>query len=756
MIESTRRLTRLILAASAAAPALIGAGLAAAAEPAAHPVAGPGEVVVTAEKRTETLREVPQSVSVITGQSLERQQAFNLQDYALQIPNLSITQAQPGDARIVLRGVNTGGDSSTVAVYVDETPFGSSSGLVNGGVLAADFDTFDISRIEVLRGPQGTLYGASSLGGVLKFVTNAPDLDRFSFRGQVGAEGVAGGGGDWNVDGVVNAPLGDKAALRVSGYYRRDGGFVDEVGTAGSLVKSNVDWDEIYGGRASLLVKPMDSLSVRLTAVLQDSRDGAPTVVDADPVTGKPLYGDFTRSAYHPERSQVNYRLFNGTLNWDLGFASLISATSYGRLDQSRLDDITAVQAAPGLTFGDYFTGAFSTPADPLGGIYPHTLQQRKWTEEVRLASPSNQRLEWLLGGYYTHETGALAQIYDAFDLGTLQTVTSLPLLAGLNLDSRYEEYAGFANATLHLTPRLSVALGGRVSHNRQQATERVDGLLEGGLTVFSPVNSSETVFTYSAAPRLELSDNASIYARVAKGYRPGGPNLLPPGAPAGTPNTYKADSLVSYEAGLKADFLDRRLSIDASAFYLDWTDIQLLAVINGVGLNANGGTAVSKGVEFTLTLRPVPELSLIAGGALTSAHLTEDTPAVVGGLKGDRLPYAPKWSLTLSGDYERPISAGFTGYAGATLALTGPQAPDFDPTYQATFGQRFMIRRYARLDLRAGVRQDRWSLEVYAKNVTNSGGLINVDAYAQLPNGALGITPIRPRTIGATLGVNF
>jgi outer membrane receptor protein involved in Fe transport len=737
------------LAMSAAAPVLFAAQMAAAAATADNSTPVLTEVVVTAEKRSETLRHVPQSVSVVSGSALEKTQAFDFQDLAAHVPGLSITQPDAGDGRVILRGVNTSGVASTVAVYMDETPFGSSSGLANGGVLAADFDTFDIDRVEVLRGPQGTLYGASSLGGVLKYVTTAPKLDRWEFRGQAGGGAVDGGDPDWNVSGVINAPIGQKAALRVGGFYRRDGAFIDSIGTAGSLVQKNIDGAEVYGGRASLLIDPTSTFSLRLNALVQEVKDGAPVQIDADPETLQPLYGSLTQSQYFPQSSKVTYKVFNATANLDLGFADLVSATSYGLLDQFKVEDLTPI-------FGPLFTLFFSDPAHPLGAVTPKTISQRKWTEELRLTSHAGQKLEWLIGGYYTHETGLIAQDVNAFNLGSLTTPPGLPLLARLSINSKYEEFAGFANATLHLTDKLSVAAGGRYSHNQQHGEQVVDGALEGGLTVFPPVESHDDVFTYSVAPRYDITDHVSAYARVAKGFRPGGPNLLPPGAPADTPLTYGADTIMSYEGGLKADLFGRRMSLDVSAFYLDWQNIQLNAVINSIGINANGGTAVSKGVEFTITGRPVEGLTLSANGTFDSAHLTSDTPPIVGGFKGDRLPYAPKWALTLNGDYEHTLTGRLDGFAGATLAFVGAQSGDWDPGYQGVFGHRVNLPGYTRLDLRAGVRQDRWSVQAYVKNATNSLGVLFATPFGQVPNNALGITPTRPRTIGAEVRFDY
>jgi len=194
----------------------------------------PAEIVVTAQKRTQLLIDVPQSITVVSGATLAQQHANSFQDYLKLVPGLQLNQDRPGEGRLILRGINTGGVASTVSVYVDETPFGSSSGLVNGAVLAGDFDTFDLDRIEVLRGPQGTLYGASSLSGVLRFVTTLPSSERVGGRARVGVEGVDGGATGYSANGMLNVPLSSTLAFRVSGNYRKDGGFIDSVGASGS------------------------------------------------------------------------------------------------------------------------------------------------------------------------------------------------------------------------------------------------------------------------------------------------------------------------------------------------------------------------------------------------------------------------------------------------------------------------------------------------------------------------------------------
>ena len=228
---------------------------------------GVQQVVVTAQKRSQTTIDVPQSMSVIGGDTLEKEQATGFADYLKLVPSLQLVQSTPGAGRLVMRGLDTGGVASTVAVYLDETAFGSSSGMVNGAALAGDFDTFDIARVEVLRGPQGALYGASSLGGLVKFVTNTPDTERFLLRARAGLASIDGGGLSYRSNLVVNTPLSDTLAFRVSGSYVKDGGYIDSIGIAGSDRAEDINGARNYGGRASLMYTPTKDFSLRLTAV---------------------------------------------------------------------------------------------------------------------------------------------------------------------------------------------------------------------------------------------------------------------------------------------------------------------------------------------------------------------------------------------------------------------------------------------------------------------------------------------------------
>jgi iron complex outermembrane receptor protein len=702
------------------------------------------EVIVTAQKRTEALIDVPQSVSVVDERMLERNQATNLGDYLKLVPGLQLSQATPGFGRLVMRGVNTGGVASTVAVYVDETPFGSSSGLVNGAILAGDFDPFDMQRIEVLRGPQGTLYGASSLGGVLKFASNPPQTDSTEARMRVSAENVADGEMGYSGTGMVNLALADSFAIRATGYYRDQGGFVDSIGTAGSDVEEDINGSKSYGGRVSALIAPGDVFSARLTAVIQNIRNEAGGDVESDGRTLETLYGRLSQSQFVPEYSDIDYRVYNATLDFDLGFATLTSASSYNELEQPFRSDLTT---------------QFSALVAPLIG--PNELLQNqitkydKVTQELRLASPSSDRFEWLAGAYYTKEQGDIIQHIDAVAPGTLNILPT-PLLADAVLSSEYQEKAIFTSLTAHFTDVFDVTFGGRYSENDQEAVQVSDGALAGGPRAFPVATSSEDVFTYSVAPKWKFDEHTALYVRVASGFRPGGPNVLPPGAPPDVPRIYESDELTSYEVGLKVEAADRAWTLDFALFHISWQDIQLFARVNNFGVNVNGGDARSDGFELTATAFLSEGWNVSFNGSVTDAELKDNTPAVSGGRKGDALPFTPEWSATLSTNYEWAVGSNAMAYVGGSVRYLSDQTASYDAAFRAANFRQREVESYEVLDLQAGVDFGRYSIELYGKNVTDSDGKTSTGALGGTPLGSIGTGVIRPRTFGLTFGFSF
>lgn len=683
------------------------------------------DLIVTASKREEALREVPQSVTAITEQTLERLQANDFSDYAGQVPGLAVTGGQPGNSRVTLRGLNTGGVGSTVGVYVDETPFGSSSSLANAAVLALDLDPFDVQRIEVLRGPQGTLYGANTLGGLIKFVTAAPTPGEFFGRASGSYETTEGGDTSWSTRAMLNVPLGDQAAFRFSALRRSEGGYIDDP----SRGLEDVNGVETTGWRAAFLLDATENLTIRLSAQSQDIDSDATDSVAYYQSPLEPVAGETDQFSPFSVYSDVTYRIFNGTIDWDLGWASLTSSSSYSELEQHHLEDGTL---------------AFGTPS-----FLDESIPQDKFTQEVRLASNNDGSLDWLLGAFWTRENGFLDQeIFFGTPPGTVTGLTA-------TIDSEYEEAAIFGGVTYRFSPQFDVDVGVRYAHNEQH-------MVQGGTAVSSGVqDSSDSAVTYSFAPRWRPSDRTMVYARFATGYRPGGPNIF--GSPTIIPPTFDPDETVNYELGVKTDLITGVLRLDASIFHIDWSDIQLLVFDGAVAGNANGGGAESQGLEWTATLTPADGLTLAWTGAYTDAQLTDDTdPIVVGGADGDPLPYAPEWASTLDVNYEWSVFGDATAYVGGSWRYVGNQSNGFPGTGGVLHGaQQIELPSYNLLDLRTGIDFETFTLSLFAKNVTDERAVTQFGGFGETlpdvaltPNGAAVL--VRPRTIGVSLSARF
>jgi iron complex outermembrane receptor protein len=704
------------------------------------------KVVVTAQKREQTTLDVAQSVTVVSGVDLEKEQVQGFADYLKLVPGLQLVQGAQGAGRLVMRGINTGGVASTVAIYMDETPFGSSSGLVNGAVLAADFDTFDLSRIEVLRGPQGALYGASSLGGLMKFVTNLPDTKAFDMRARVGAAKVEGGGMGYKGNLMINVPISEAAAFRVSTSYNKTPGFIDSIGTGGSDIAKDINQSSNNSTRASLLVKANSSVSLRVSALAQNVSTNAPNSVESDPNTLTTLYGQQSQSQFVPVFRDVNYRLYNATMNADLGVATLTSSTSSATQNQHLRDDVT-------FNLSGLVKGAFKADNELYLG---QKTNLKKFTQELRLTSNPGAAFDWQAGTYYTKEQGLIQQGYVPVVPGTLTTITTLPNLALVSLDSNYKETAAFGNVTLHAGDRTDIDIGARSSKNTQDAVQASTGALVGG-TTNNVAASSESVSTFSLAPKYKIDERTSLYARVAKGYRPGGPNVLPPSAPAGTPKTYNSDTVLSTEAGYKMISADGKLGFDISAFHIKWNDIQLLAVVNGFGVNTNGVGATSDGVEFALSYRLAAGLRLSANGAFNNARLDGSTSPVVGGSAGDQLPFTPRVSYNLAADYRWAAGSEAKAFAGVSLRHVGKQNAGFDGAYRTANGHQRELAAYNVVDVHGGMELGVWTIDAYVKNLGNSDGKTSAGTQKAnganvWPNGAIVTGIIAPRMIGFTL----
>ncbi|HEX7373529.1 MAG TPA: TonB-dependent receptor, partial [Steroidobacteraceae bacterium] len=610
------------------------------------------EIVVTAQKREQKLSETPVSITALSSADLDRISATQFRDFATTVPGLSFTTTGVGQTQVNLRGITTGGNvSPTVGIYVDEVPYGSSTSFASSAQLALDVGLFDVDRIEVLRGPQGTLYGASTMGGLLKYVPQKPDTHAFGGSVQAGISSTEHGGLNYDVASAVNVPLSDgKAAMRLSGFYSQDGGYIDNV----QLGKDDVNQADIYGGRGDFLWTPTDRLSVRFALFAQDvSRDGT-IEADYDLATHKPLAGDLEQFVALNQPFDQEFRLASATVNYKFDFAELTSVTSYQTSTAKTFLDATDLYVPLLALFGIDFLSA-------MGVDYKYDTD--KFTQELRLAS-TGERIDWLVGAFYTSENSKNTQHVPGYDLdGNL-----LPINFGtVILPSSYDEIAGFATVNFHATSKLDLQAGLRYSHNSQEQQQKGSGLLVGSAP---KRDSSESPVTYLANLRYLASDRLMWYLRVATGYRPGGPNVVlndpETGLPLANP-TFDSDSLTSYEGGIKLSNANRNFTLDAAVYQIDWKDMQIIVARNGVGVVGNAGAARSRGAELTLTSRPVEALTLVGAFAYTNAELTEDSPATdLGAQKGDPLPNTPKFTTALSADYAFDI-----GSHGSALGAT-------------------------------------------------------------------------------------
>jgi outer membrane receptor protein involved in Fe transport len=692
------------------------------------------EVVVTAQKFEQKLSETPLSVTAISARNLEALGATQFRDFASTVPSLTFTTSGVGSTQVNLRGITTGNNiSPTVGIYVDEVPYGSSTPFASGAQLALDVGLFDVSRIEILRGPQGTLYGASTMGGLLKYVSTLPDVSAFGATARAGLVSTSSGGVGYDAAAAINAPLAnDTAALRVSGFYTHDGGFIDDLASG----RDDVNEANVYGGRADLLLKPTEKFSLRVAAFAQDiERDGVASA-DFGLASGEPIDGELDQRRLRAEPFEQQFRLASGTLTYDFESAALTSISSYQTVRSHAITDVSR-----------FFVPALAANGIVLGSTEVEKENETdKFTQEVRLAA-TGETLDWSIGAFYTDEQSDQFQTLNA----SLPDGAVFPMnLLTVNLPSSYEEYAAFGTLTWHLTQQLDFTGGLRYAHNSQTFEQIGSGPL-----IFSvPERSvSDSITTYLATIRYRASENLMSYLRYATGYRPGGPNVVLNdlnGEPLASP-TFGADKLRSYEGGVKVNSADGRFGVDAAVYFIKWDDLQINAVRNGLGVVDNAAAAESKGAELTLTLAPTPHLTLVGAFAYIDAELSEDAPDL-GGLDGDRLPDTPEFTGALSADYGFEMT-GREAFVGATVR----HVTDRVSSYDASAGSpQYDLPEYTTVDLRTGLQLGSARLQLYVKNAFDERGKLSATTAFSALGGPVWVSLVQPRTIGLNLITQF
>lgn len=695
------------------------------------------EIIVTAEKREERVQDVPIPMTAVSAENLVQNSMYRLQDYYNTVPGLNLQfSSNAGAPSVSIRGITTGGQANpSVGITVDDVPYGAST-FIGGGFLTPDIDPSSLSRVEVLRGPQGTLYGAASIGGLIKYVTVDPTTDAVSGRIETGLVDVYHGAQmGYSVRGAVNLPVNDTMAVRVSGFTRLDPGYIDNVQTG----DRGVNWANVYGGLLSGLWRPSDAFSVKLTGLLQVNESHG-----AGLVTDEPGLGDWQQSFLRGTGGyDQRFQEYSATVKAKLAGMDFTSITGYGINASSLSYDITSA-------YGFLSEATFPNTTD-TGASYFNDLKTTKVSQEFRLAS-SWSRLDWLVGLFYTHESSSYISDIYAED----PTTGAIPgkILYYTN-PSKYQEFAGFVTLTYHITDAFDVQVGGREASIRQSNTAYTDLPAFPPATVTPNSDSKDTPFTYLFTPRYRLGDDFMVYARLASGYRPGGPNAN--AVVNNFPASYSHDTTHNFDLGIKADFLDHRLSVDAAAYYIDWKNVQVTVIANEGEYISNGGGAKSQGLELSLQGKPVTGLTVAGWVAYNDADLTKPLPpgslgGPPAGLPGDRLPSSSRWTANTSVEEEVPLGGGFKGFARLSESFVS----DYFGAFPAA-PPRAAFAGYWKTDLRVGARSDEWTVNLYANNVTNRRAILDggADFGANFASPNTYIL-LQPRTVGVTVARSF
>ncbi len=728
------------------------------------------EIIVTATKRAQNVQDIPMSLTVIGNQEIERRGLIGMEDYLRSIPGVNQIDNGPYSNAIVMRGISTSpqfenfSSGTTVASYFDETPITAAAGQGAGGI---DVRPVDIERIEVLRGPQGTAYGSSSLGGLTRIIPAKPKLDGFSARlGAFYSDTSGYGSGNSMVQGVFNIPVvKDRFALRVVGYRYEDSGFyrniagVDPASIAvaenyglGNYVRGSIQNDignmVSIGGRLAALWQPTERLNLSLNYLTQKiEQDGSPVAdVGKFDQTRVPIAPQGRVRGESGEINDADMDLANAVLTYDLGWATSTSVAS--RVDGSSV-----------WTYADY--------AQPYSTTGPSDF--KSFTAETRLASRLDGRFQFLAGLFYEDIDDDFRQTLDWPGTPATNPGRTDPMSLYIS-NRRLEQRAAFGEVSYKLTGKLTATLGGRYFDYDKSEAVFAEGGLRGiplGTGVWQVLTTDEGGSSFKANLSYQPTERSLLYASWSEGFRLGRPT---PGVPTATcdPNGdglidgtnitvestrhVASDFLENYEIGGKFTFFDRRMTVDTAIYHIDWDGLPIRYGINVgtclAGYTANVGAATSDGVEFQASVFVTRGLRIDFGGGYTKARLSKDAPALFPpAFDGDRLPGSPEVNANLAAQYDFKV-AGYDTFVRADTLYTGKFYGDLQESLATRAGD------YVKIDARAGVAIKSLSLELFVRNLTNE------DAFTwrslSATRGDFYGYRLRPRTIGLQLGYSF
>jgi iron complex outermembrane recepter protein len=695
------------------------------------------EIVVTATRRQANLQDVSASLSAITSDDISRQGIDDLAGFARTLPGVSLHQIVKNRSTFTVRGINTDiGDTQLtqepVAVYINDM----SVTQPYAALVQADLRLYDVDRIEVLRGPQGTLFGSGSLGGLVRIITNKPDLEQLQGSLRVDLADTRDAGGRYRYDGMINLPLSDSLAVRVVGYARDEAGWIENINL--NTDNSSDDW----GGRFSVLYQPTDNFEARLEWILQDSKPE-----DGD--TWDPSLGKFKRSTILPEGRKARFEQLNITLEYDFSFAKLISS--------SNVQD----------TESDWFAQLAQFPGIGVLTVKAPRYDTEFFSEELRLISDSNSNVEWVAGLYYVEsKTNTRFQLEVSGLADFVNSIVFPGFLANddfyvASVETRTEELAAFADLTYHFSDQWSASAGLRIF----DTTSTYDAGVGSGFDFASfsagsiPAVSNkgdDSASTWRAVVAYKPAQGRHFYASLSKGYRVGqvNPNF---GASLADPDdffipaTYENDESINLELGAKTRWLDDQLQLNASIYRIDWTDIQVDAVRRSDQLSyiANAGDAISTGLEIEMTAWPSEQLNIRLSLTFQDAEINDVNAfqsLASGAVNGDRLPGAADFLAAAGVEYHwnlrqfMVISRLDAQYAGDSLnrfsqaPQTGMPHPDLATN-----------ESYTNVNASVSAVTDKWEVMLYVENLSNNDDAI-LNAGVTFGNQ---FVSLRPRTLG-------
>ncbi len=662
-------------------------------------VRGLEEITVTARKRSESLQDVPFSINAQTEGRMRDSGITNIEEIARNVAGFTVQNLGPGQSQVAIRGISAGqivrdqpGVKEQVGVYLDES-------VLSLSLFTPDLDLFDLNRVEVLRGPQGTLFGSGSLSGTVRYITNKPNVNETEFAMEAALTSIDSGSEGGNIRAMLNLPLiKGKAAIRAVGYYNHTPGYIDAVQPDLSINK-DVNSADRYGGRLALELRPTDTLTITPRVVVQKVDADGFNRVDIYNILGNPFtttrpavtLGKREQFTQLEEDFDDSFLLVDNTIEWDIGDVSLTSVTSY--TDREVLVVRDATQLSASITFQ-----VFGVPENVFTISAPliDVTDVEMFTQEVRVASNGDGPFQWVLGGFYSDIDRAYDQqlvvpgFEDATGIPTVGVVNPKDVLFFSRIPYNFEQFALFGEASYDVTDALSVTAGLRWFDFKETRELNFDGIFADQTIAQAGKTSSDGV-----SPRFMISYDINpdiiLNAQVSKGFRLGGINdplnePLCTGTDRETfgnrPN-FANETLWNYEVGAKTSFMDGRGSFNVAAFYSDIKNLQatLDAGTCSSRIVFNVPKARSMGVEAELFMQVTNELSFGLNGSYTDSELRSTvtstnengvTSVVAGIEKGNRLPTVPKFQMSANATFEKPVFENVSGFLTANIQHVG------------------------------------------------------------------------------------